>query len=150
LTHFLANEWDRVRAVKRGGNLTFISLDSELIEERYRIDDSGNESPERRFDRLWAAAVMDRALEELEEEHGAPEKSKQFEALAEFLSRPPEAGEYAAVGERLNLGSHAVAVAVTRLRERYRALIRTEVRQTVDGTAEVEAEMRYLVELMSE
>lgn len=150
VTHFLANEWDRVKAAKRGGKVTFIPLDSATIEERYRIDDSPQESPEHRFDRLWAEDIMDRALALLEEEHRAVDKSAQFEALADFLSRSPEAGEYAALGGRLGLSSHAIAVAVTRLRERYRALIRAEVRQTVNSAAEVEAEMRYLVELISE
>jgi len=93
---------------------------------------------------------MDRALALLEEEHCAADKSAQFEALAYFLSRSPEPGEYAVVGGRLGLSSHAIAVAVTRLRDRYRALIRAEVRQTVNSAAEVEAEMRYLVELISE
>jgi DNA-directed RNA polymerase specialized sigma24 family protein len=150
VTHFLANEWDRVKAAKRGGQFTFIPLDAATIEERYRIDDSPQESPEHRFDRLWAEDIMDRALDLLEEEHRASDKSAQFEALASFLSRSPDAGEYAALGARLGLTSHAIAVAVTRLRERYRALIRAEVRQTVNTAAEIEAEMRYLVELMSE
>jgi DNA-directed RNA polymerase specialized sigma24 family protein len=150
VTHFLANEWDRAKAAKRGGQFTFVPLDAATIEERYRIDDSPQESPEHRFDRLWAEDIMDRALDLLEEEHHASDKSAQFEALAAFLSRSPEAGEYAAVGGRVGLSSHAIAMAVTRLRERYRALIRAEIRETVNSAVEVEAEMRFLVELMSE
>ena len=69
--------------------------------------------------------------------------------LADFLSRVPDEGEYAAVGERLELTSHAVAVAVARLRERYRALIRAEVADTVDSPADVDAELHHLVELVS-
>jgi RNA polymerase sigma-70 factor (ECF subfamily) len=57
LTHFLANEWDRVKATKRGGGFELISLDSPTLEERYRADTSSEESPERHFDRLWAEAV---------------------------------------------------------------------------------------------
>jgi hypothetical protein len=54
------------------------------------------------------------------------------------------------VGERLGLNSHAVAMAVARLRDRYRALVRAEIADTVDSAAEVEAELRYLVELVTE
>jgi RNA polymerase sigma-70 factor (ECF subfamily) len=149
LGHFLADEWDRVKAAKRGGGFRFISLDQETIEDRYRSDASGAESPERHFDRLWAEAVMDRALAELENEHQAPGKAAQFEALVEFLARPPAEGEYAAVGGRLGLNSHAVAVTVARLRERFRVLVRAEIANTVDNPAEVDAELRYLVELVN-
>jgi DNA-directed RNA polymerase specialized sigma24 family protein len=149
LTHFLANEWDRVKAAKRGGGFQLISLDSSTLEERYGADASSEESPERHFDRLWANAVMDHALELLEQEYRAADKAAQFEGLADFLSRPPNPGEYAAVGEQLGLNNHAVAVAVGRLRERYRALVRAEIADTVDSPAEVDAELRYLIELVS-
>jgi DNA-directed RNA polymerase specialized sigma24 family protein len=150
LAHFLANEWDRVKAAKRGGGFQLLSLDSPTLEDRYLADTSNGESPERHFDRLWAEAAMNRALVLLEEEHRAAGKAAQFEALADFLSRPPDEGEYAAIGERLELNSHAVAVAVGRLRERYRALIRAEVADTVDRPAEVDIELHYLVELVSQ
>jgi len=149
LTRFLADEWDRVKATKRGGSFEFISLDSPALEERYRADASSKESPERHFDRLWAEVVMDRALALLEEEHRAAGKGDQFELLAGFLSRPPDDGEYAAVGERLGLNNHAVAVAVGRLRERYRALIRAELANTVESPAEAEAELRYLIQMVT-
>jgi DNA-directed RNA polymerase specialized sigma24 family protein len=150
LTHFLANEWDRLKAAKRGGDCQFIPLDPPTLEERYRTDASGEESPERHYDRLWAEAVMDRALALLEQEHRAAGKDAQFGALADFLSRRPDEGEYTAVGDRLGLNSHAVSVAVGRLRERYRALIQTEIEDTVEGSAEVDAELGYLIELVTQ
>jgi RNA polymerase sigma-70 factor (ECF subfamily) len=150
LTHFLANEWDRVKRAKRGGGCQFIPLDSPTLEERYAADTSNEETPERHYDRLWAEAVMDRALALLEEEHRTTGKAAQFEGLAEFLSRPPIDGEYAAVGQRLGLSNHAVAVAVGRLRERYRALIRAEIEDTVDSLPEVDAELRYMIELVGQ
>ena len=149
LKHFLANEWDRVKAVKRGGNVKFVPLDSPALEERFCADASGEEPPERRFDRLWAEAVMDRALAALEEEHRTANKVAQFEVFAEFLSRPPEEDEYARVGATLRLNSHAVAVAVSRMRERYQTLIRTEIAHTVANAQEVDAELRYLIDVIS-
>ena len=38
LKHFLANERDKTRALKRGGGAVPISLDVEAAESRYRID----------------------------------------------------------------------------------------------------------------
>jgi len=139
VTHFLANEWDRVQAAKRGGDFTFVGLNSAALEERYRSDAASEETPERHFDRRWAQAVMDHALSALEAEHGKAGKAAQFEALAEFLSRVPSEGEYAQVGDRLGFNRHAVAVMVARLRERYRALIRAEIAPTVEHPAEVDS-----------
>jgi RNA polymerase sigma factor (sigma-70 family) len=149
LRHFLANEWDRLRTVKRGGGFTHVSLDAMGAEERYRLEDAAEESPETHFDRLWAEAVMDRALGALEEECRAAGKTVQFEALVGFLSRPPAAGEYAAAGDRLGLSRQTVAVAVFRLRQRYVKLVREEVAQTVGTPAEAESELRTLAELAS-
>jgi len=149
LTHFLANEWDRVRAAKRGGGFEHVSLDAAVLEERYRLSGAVEETPENHFDRLWAEAVMDRAFGLLEDECRAAGKAAQFEALAGFLSRPPADGEYAAAGDRLGLKRQTVAVTVFRLRERYIELVRAEVAQTVRSPAEIESELRYLIELAS-
>ncbi len=148
LTHSLANEWDQARALKRGGGLTILTLDPALLEKRYRCEVNSENFPERHFDQLWAEAVMDRALALLEEEFRVAGKAHQFDALADFVSRLPEEGEYTAVGERLGLSGHAVAVAVSRFRERYRALVRAEIANTVESAADFEAEMHYLMELL--
>jgi RNA polymerase sigma-70 factor (ECF subfamily) len=93
---------------------------------------------------------MDRALALLEDEFRAAGKADQVDALADFVSRSPDEGEYAKVGERLGMNSHAVAMAVARMRDRYRALVRAEIADTVDSAADFEAELRYLVELVTE
>jgi DNA-directed RNA polymerase specialized sigma24 family protein len=149
LNHFLANEWDRSQALKRGGGLGIFTADPAVLEKRYASEVGSQGPPERHFDRLWAEAVMDHALTLLEDEFKAPGKADQFDALADFASRSPDEGEYAKVGERLGLNSHAVAMAVARLRDRYRALVRAEIADTVDGATDLEAELRYLVELVS-
>ena len=149
LTHFLANEWDRTQALKRGGDLVILTLDPAVLEKRYCAEANSKNSPERHFDHLWAEAVMDRALALMEEEFRAAGKADQFDALADFVMRSPDEGEYPAVGERLGLSSHAVAVAVARFRERYRALVRAEIANTVDCPADFEAEMGYLIELVT-
>ena len=149
LTHFLSNEWDRTQALKRGGGLAIFTLDPAVLEKRYCAEANSENSPERHFDHLWAEAVMDRALALVEEEFRASGKADQFDALADFVSRSPDEGEYSKVGERLDMNSHAVAMAVARMRDRYRALVRAEIADTVEGAADFEAELRYLVELVS-
>jgi DNA-directed RNA polymerase specialized sigma24 family protein len=68
LTHFLANEWDHAHAAKRGGNPTALPLALDALEEQYGREAISKELPERHFDRLWAEALMDRAMGLLEEE----------------------------------------------------------------------------------
>lgn len=150
LTHFLCNEWDRVHRAKRCGQLKWLPLDLAEVEERYELDLVSDETAERHYDRLWAEAVMERALEALEGECRAAGKEAQFGVLAEFLTQRPEEGEYAAAGERLGLNRHAVAVAVARLRERYAALVRAEIAHTMGQQTNIEAEVRYLIELVSQ
>jgi DNA-directed RNA polymerase specialized sigma24 family protein len=51
LNRFLANEWDRTQAQKRGGGQTFVSLDDMDPEDRYRHEPATRETPELAFDR---------------------------------------------------------------------------------------------------
>jgi len=118
------------------------------VERRYGSEEDAQESPERHFDRLWAETVMDHALVLLEDEFKAAGKADQYDALADFVARSPEDGEYDRVGERLGMNSHAVAMAVARLRDRCRTLIRAVIADTVQSAEDYDAELRYLVELL--
>jgi len=150
LKHFLSNERDRSGRVKRGGQFTVLPLDLAEVEERYELEAVHDETAERHFDRLWAEAVMERALDAIEAECRAAGKEVQFGVLAEFLTHRSVEGEYAAAGDRLGLNRHAVAVAVARLRERYAALVRAEIAHTVHQETDIETEVRYLIELVSQ
>ena len=55
-----------------------------------------------------------------------------------------DAQPYASLARRLNLNEGAVKVAVHRLRQRYRALLRETIADTVSTPDEVEDELRYL------
>ena len=77
-------------------------------------------------------------------------KADAFGTLKPFLSRPPQEKEYEQVGQRLGLNAHAVTVAVARLRERYRERVRQTIAHTVSTPGEIEDELRYLLELLTE
>jgi RNA polymerase sigma-70 factor (ECF subfamily) len=149
LNHFLANEYERSRALKRGGGLRLVSLDEPTGEDRYVLEPSHTESPDRLFERQWALALLEQALRGLAEEQAAADREEVFAALRPFLSREPEAGEYAGLAARLGLAPGTLAVQVHRLRERYRQLVRAAVADTVDSPLEVDAEMRHLLAALS-
>lgn len=145
LGHFLANEHERNCALKRGGGRAVVSLDAPPGEDRYLLEPAHAESPDRLFDRQWALSLLEQALRRLAEEHTAAGKEEVFVALRPFLSREPEAGEYAPLAARLELAPGTLAVQVHRLRARYRQLVRAVVADTVDSPLEVDAEMRHLL-----
>ena len=67
INHFLADEWDRASAVKRGGRVTFLALDQDSAEQRL-AGASTRHSPEQIFERCWALAVLQKVLMRLREE----------------------------------------------------------------------------------
>jgi DNA-directed RNA polymerase specialized sigma24 family protein len=57
LNGFLANQYDRASAVKRGGGHPLLSLDAEKAEHRYSLEPATNETPEKGFDHRWVLTV---------------------------------------------------------------------------------------------
>jgi RNA polymerase sigma-70 factor (ECF subfamily) len=144
LNHFLSNEWDRVRAIKRGARLTFISIDETSPEHRSLIESIADLPAERAFEKRWATALLDKAFERLRRESIQAGRGELFDRLKRFLAGEPDAGEYGAVAAQLGWTQSSVAVAVHRLRQRYGELVREEIAHTVSEPAGVDAEMRDL------
>jgi RNA polymerase sigma-70 factor (ECF subfamily) len=144
LNHFLADQRDRARALKRGGGVPPVEWDSLEAEQRFALEPATEETPDRLFDRRWATTVMERALAALQSEQVANGKSAQFELLRQFLGREVEPGEYEMLSPQLHLSTNAMAAAVRRLRLRCRELALAEVMNTVTDPAQAEAELRQL------
>ena len=143
LKNFLANDWDRTLAQKRGGGQRMLSLD-DSAEALYLREPATNLTPERIYDQRWATTLLDRALGRLEEESGAAGGSREFKLLKNFITTPPGAGGYDVAAAELGLSTGAVAAAVHRLRSRYRELVRAEVADTVASPGDVDDELRHL------
>jgi DNA-directed RNA polymerase specialized sigma24 family protein len=141
--HYLANEWDREHARKRGGARRIASLDSDACESRLRREPAHEATPERIFDRRWALALIERALGRLESEYALAGKAAVFAAL-----KPALGGDrgipYADLARTLGISEGAVKVAMHRLRARCGRAIRDEVAQTVGSPEEVDDELRLL------
>ena len=143
--HFLASEWDHDRALKRGGGQALIALDGLEAEERYRLEPADAATPDAIYDRRWALTVLDRTLARLEAEQRAAGHTERFEAVKDCLLGEPGDATLVASGARLGLTEATLKAYVRRLRERYRALLREEIAQTVDGSAGVDEELRSLL-----
>jgi len=150
MNHLLLNEWDKARTLKRGGGHQIISLDSAEAEGRLIEGEAPGDSAEKIFDRQWAHTILRRAMAQMREEFVAAGKQSHFEAMKGFLSDVAGTGDYTAVADELGITAGAVAVAVHRLRLRYRELVRAEVAQTVANPAELRVEMRHLFASLSD
>jgi RNA polymerase sigma-70 factor (ECF subfamily) len=144
VNHFLANEYDRLQAQKRGGGQATIALDGQHADSRWQLEPSHDLTPERLFERRWALTVLEQVLARLEAELTAEGKAELFEALRPLLTGGGEA-THAELGVRLGMSPGAVKVAIHRLRRRYRRLLREEIAHTVADPAEIDDEIRYLL-----
>jgi len=148
LSHFLAKEWRRSRATKRGGGQVLISID-DTAEARYAQELASNVTPEKLYERRWALSLFDQALNRLREQYVAAGRTSHYDHLKQFLSVEAAAGEYARLALELEMSTDAVAAAVHRLRQHYRQVVREEVAHTVESPADVDGEVRSLLAALS-
>ncbi len=148
--HFLANEYDRVTAQKRGGGQTAVAYDELTPEQLGRLAPPGGEAPDRCYDLEWAQAIMAAALRQLRADLTAGGKAAHFTILKPFLTLPGGATEYAAAARELGVEPASVPVLVHRLRHAFREGVRAEVAQTVATPLELEEEMRHLFAVLNQ
>jgi RNA polymerase sigma factor (sigma-70 family) len=148
LKHFLANELDKARALKRGGAQQFVSLDEVTAETRYQLEPAHLDSPDKIFERRWAIELLDKALAALKQEHALQGKGVVFDALKDCLAGSRESIPYAELAPGLGVSVAALKVMVHRFRGRYRELLREEVSRTVAEPSQIEVEMRHLLEVL--
>ncbi len=148
ISHFLANEWDRERALKRGGGVVQVSFDAATAEERLRLEPVDRLTPETIFERTWAAALLARCLDRLRQEQEASGVKQRFQRLKTFLASDGTDTDYAAVARELGLSDATLRVTVHRLRRRFAAVVREEVTHTVADPADVDPEIRWMLETL--
>ncbi len=149
-THFLANEYDRASALKRGGGQTILSLNQFAPDELGSACPVSDVAPDTLYDVRWAQTILQAALRQLRQEMSEANKQRQFEALKQFLTANAAKGDYALIAPKLGIEAAAAPVMVHRLRQRYRELVRAEVAQTVSTPLELEEEMRYLFAVLNQ
>ncbi len=149
LKRFLANEWDRSHARKRGGHVELVPFDVRQGETRYQAEPVDNVTPEQTFERRWAIALLDQVLEKLEQRQVAQGKAELFARLKPCLLGDGSALPCAQLAEALGMTETAVKVAVHRLRREYRQLLREEIASTVRSPRDVVTEMHHLFQVLA-
>lgn len=149
LKNFLANEWDRVTAQKRGGGRTVLSLDFEFADERFKREPVSRLTPEMEYERNWALAVLERALKRVETIYAGRGKTRLFECLKPALVSPEDDTSRRTMAEQVGMTEGAVKVALHRMRNSFRECLRDEIAETVGGSRDLDDELRALIEALS-
>ncbi len=137
--HFLCDAALRERAAKRQGSVVHVKLDDQL-------DDIRTLPPDAIFDRQWTLTLLDRVLAQLQSAMASDGKAEVFAALKPWLSGHADHGHTTQAARELQTSETAVRVLLHRLRQRFRTMLRQELAQTLNERADLEAEMRHLLE----
>jgi DNA-directed RNA polymerase specialized sigma24 family protein len=146
LKRFLANEWHREHAQKRGGGKLMISADA-TAEQRYQGALVDRATPETLFARKWAFAVLDRVWSRLRDEYAAIGKPTLFEQLQGCLPGADRELSCVDAAAALAMNEGTVRMAALRLRRRYGEMLRAEIAATVSRPEEIDGEIRHLIEV---
>lgn len=149
IRHFLSHERERARALKRGGPLPPLSIDFSTEDGDWQIDPPHDLTPERVFDHQWAMVLLSRVLARVGQAQAAAGRGRQFEHLKGFVTGENEGISYGAIGEILGMTEGAVKVAVHRLRRQFRDTLMEEIAETVSEPSEIDAELNYLLQVVS-
>lgn len=145
MKRFLANEWDRSRAQKRGAGLAIISLDAAVAEHLLAQDLSTQMSPDSAYERRWALTLLENVMHRLRQEHEQVGRLSDYELLKPCLTAGRKDVHYQELATALGMEPASVRSAVHRLRKRFREIFRDEVTATLADPAEVEDEMRAVI-----
>lgn len=147
--HFLANEYDRERAQKRGGQHETVPLNLEDAERKYNSSLVHGATPDQEYEKQWALSVLDGVVAQLTDEYAAAGKADLFTRLRVFLPGATREETYQACGTTLSLSESAVKMAVHRMRKRYRHVLRKRIADTLADPGAVDEEIRYLLDVLS-
>lgn len=148
LKNFMASEWKKGQAQKRGNGVAVLSIDEQDTELRFLSEPADSLTPEHVYERRWAATLLDIAMERLRKKYLDDGKGEIFNVFGSCILENSKEARYATSAAELKMSEGAARVAVYRLRESFREVLRTEVASTVESPAEVDDELRYLITVL--
>ncbi|HKE28251.1 MAG TPA: sigma-70 family RNA polymerase sigma factor [Bryobacteraceae bacterium] len=146
--YYLCDEVGRARAQRRGGGRSPLPFEISRGEEMYIVEPAHNETPERIYERRWARTLLDRVIEQLRDEFVRHGRLEQFNKLKGCLQGDADV-PYAELARQLETTESALKVGIHRLRKRYRDLIRREIADVVADPADIDSELRCLIDALS-
>jgi RNA polymerase sigma-70 factor (ECF subfamily) len=148
LKYFLANRERRGMAIKRGKGQRLIPLEEFRADDRIEIEPADPMTAEMIYERRWALTVLERVLGRLKDEYHLAGNATLFDSLKELLPDEPGSPSQAEIAARLGMTENAVRQAFYRFRQRYQALLREEIANTVATPGDIEDELRHLIAVL--
>lgn len=142
--HFLSNEWDKAKAVKRGGRAMIVSIDFDDGERRYQREPAVNESPDQLFERQWVSTVLQTSIRRLQDEFERQGKALEFATFAAYINSEDSRVPHAESARKLGTTENAARTAYHRFKARFRTIVRDEVAQTVSNQGDLDDEVQRL------
>lgn len=150
MQNYLLKQHERMSALKRGGGKQIVSFDDQLIDAEAAMHATMHLSEVSSYDAAWASSIVARAWKTVRERFSAEGKREWFDALRPFVAggtaAPPDQPE---VAQRLGTSVENLRVALSRLRQRYRHALRTEVASTVSDPRDIDNELHYLYQVLT-
>lgn len=148
--HYLANQYDRANAAKRGGDRGHVAIDwtEGEPEQRFLQEPADSMNPETLFTREWGRTVLDKTRQRLRTEMERAGKKNHFDELVEHATGDDDVS-YRQLASILEMTEGGVRVSVHRLRRRFRELLQDEVGQTLVSAEELGDEIRFLFSALS-
>jgi DNA-directed RNA polymerase specialized sigma24 family protein len=155
--HFLADQFDRMLAEKRGSVQSPRLLNARPTHDRsepqlsapFDVADPHGFPPDAFFDHEWALAIVHKAMIALDAESRDQGETRRFEVLRRWLVASEDRAMATAAARSLNMTDGAFKVAVHRLRKRFRQLVTDQIASTVDGPEALQGELDYLVQALT-
>lgn len=144
LKNYMANDYAAENAQRRGGNFRHVPLDFDDGDQQFSRVAADSMSPDRVFERAWTLTLLDRVSDRLRSEHEAAGELDRFEALKQALSPAVRGSTYDEIAEALQMTPAGARQAASRLRKRYRELLRLEVGRTLEDNDDIEDEIRKM------
>ena len=145
MKHYLANDFGRRQALKRGGGATPCALSLDGAEDRYAREPADPMTPEMLYERRWALTVIDQVLLTIRTEWCDQGRERVFEELRDCLLGTRARGGYAETAARLAMSEGAVKTAVHRLRRRFQTELQKRVAETLSEPDDSDDEIRSLI-----
>lgn len=143
IQNWMIKQYHKNAAQKRGSGTVF-SMDSLSAEERYRLEPTHVDTPERLYERRWALTMLDQAIVRLRADYESAGKGDLAAVLIPMLSRGEAKVPMAELALQAGVTEGHARVLLYRIRKHFRAALCEVIAQTVDGEANVAEELRHL------
>jgi RNA polymerase sigma-70 factor (ECF subfamily) len=127
---------------KRGRRLTTMEWPGD-------VEDVKAEAPNEVFEREWALNIVEVAQRRLFEAEDKDRRLEEAQLLFPCMIHGGSSELYAELARRLGKSEAAVKMATSRLRQRWRKMLKEVIAHTIPDPAEVESERQHLVHVLS-